>query len=555
MGLDPWAGRRGAQVAEMFPQVSFIRLVKVACSSMLVQFSLGQKAVGDKVPSSKQTRNMVDICAGSSARRIAEPLIRALSPHPRPAVSFLRERFEEIYAVHVDELGDVIDALSVLVGDSDFVLTAVAEDVFRRKRLSNWLAAPGTEPFFQSPASVFACISDPWYDVVHSAKSLARTLDHGVVDTFVSVVGGLSSFNYLLFLEPKRIEFFDVNPHALRYGKMIVELIGISQTREEFISHLFSRSLTAFEQAGGKLSVRNQLSFLQVQPDELMRNLTQTALSEDAGRAFRDVLSEHQRVSFTDDGWRQGLTKVNPEKYYRYVIQLMLPVEEEESERILSPSGLGGLHNSCICYSCKSREETIRWAQNKPNCADWLRKWVNNCSFHYGEGWLRDAASFDRVRDMLLRVPPIFRNVDVLDPSGSFCAVEHSSPSSSGKEVVVASTMDIFGVWNQFIDRATSYRLQRHFANSCNTSVLLLLQSLVMKSDLCRLLVRGASGGLEYSHVSCSDWTHVDEPSTTPSIRTDFHDEDTDQDMESALYEPDDSVIMPELLPTEPFDM
>ena len=114
---------------------------------------------------------------------------------------------------------------------------------------------------------------------------------------------------------------------------MIVELIRQSRTREEFMSHLFSRPVADFEKSRGPLTANNQIDFLRILPNDGLRNITRSALSHDADRAFSDVLIEHQRVSFRDASWRQGLTQLDSAKYYRYVSQLILPCEEQESQR------------------------------------------------------------------------------------------------------------------------------------------------------------------------------------------------------------------------------
>ena len=66
---------------------------------------------------------------------------------------------------------------------------------------------------------------------------------------FASVIGGLSGINLLAeawLPDPDEIILYDMNPWILEYARLVVELIGTSTSREDYISRLFSRRLSIF---------------------------------------------------------------------------------------------------------------------------------------------------------------------------------------------------------------------------------------------------------------------------------------------------------------------
>ena len=118
-----------------------------------------------------------------------------------------------------------------------------------------------------------------------------RLFENKKIDSFVTVIGGLSGLNYLLELEPNQIKFFDVNEASFDYLKLIIELIKISSSPEDFISRIFSRDLTVFlESNGSRLDHQNQSDYLTKQYDNSILNDTLGNLSQQSQEVFEFFL-------------------------------------------------------------------------------------------------------------------------------------------------------------------------------------------------------------------------------------------------------------------------
>ncbi|CAE7553970.1 rnf217 [Symbiodinium sp. CCMP2592] len=135
--------------------------------------------------------------------------------------------------------------------------------------------------------------NDPPGEMLHIVLSLlrARLVD---IDRLVSVAGSMTALNLLTAVNPRRLHFFDMNPCAILWGKLLCELILLSSTPQEFISRLFARSVAEFECDAGQLTFRNQEKFLARPVSAAMREETRQALSDEAASVYSQILSGYQ---------------------------------------------------------------------------------------------------------------------------------------------------------------------------------------------------------------------------------------------------------------------
>jgi hypothetical protein len=67
--------------------------------------------------------------------------------------------------------------------------------------------------------------------------------------SFIGIVGGLASFNFIERLQPNDILLVDLNPAQVEYGRCVVELIRRIPSRNDFIAVFFSRPFLEDEEA------------------------------------------------------------------------------------------------------------------------------------------------------------------------------------------------------------------------------------------------------------------------------------------------------------------
>ena len=146
---------------------------------------------------------------------------------------------------------------------------------------------------FQGWADCYIAFNDPPGELLHIILTLvrARLLE---VDRLVSVAGSMTALNFLTALNPGHIHFFDMNPCAIQWGRMLCELILLSDTPQEFVSRLFARNVTEFEHHSGKLTVLNQDRYLMWPASAGLRNSTQRFLSHEAAAVYSQILRSYQ---------------------------------------------------------------------------------------------------------------------------------------------------------------------------------------------------------------------------------------------------------------------
>ena len=147
-------------------------------------------------------------------------------------------------------------------------------------------------PFHGWP-DCYMAFNDPPGELLHITLSLVRARPLHV-DRLVSVAGSMTALNLLTVLSPRHIHFFDMNPCAVQWGKMLCELILLSETPQEFMSRLFARNLIEFERDVGKLTFSNQDKFLMGPVSTDLRVATQQALSHQSASVYCHVLYAYQ---------------------------------------------------------------------------------------------------------------------------------------------------------------------------------------------------------------------------------------------------------------------
>ena len=104
--------------------------------------------------------------------------------------------------------------------------------------------------------------NDGLVETEHVIQSLQRHW-YPSPNVLVSVVGSLGVLDLLTHLSPQHLVWFDINPHAVAYGQLYVELIRNSPGPQEFLSAIFCRDARRFEAAHGQITHRNQDAFLE----------------------------------------------------------------------------------------------------------------------------------------------------------------------------------------------------------------------------------------------------------------------------------------------------
>ena len=77
---------------------------------------------------------------------------------------------------------------------------------------------------FSSESEIYLASADRMDSILNNLRKL-KLINHLKIETYSTVIGGLSGLNYLIYLNPKKIIFFDINKYMLDYAKLIIEII------------------------------------------------------------------------------------------------------------------------------------------------------------------------------------------------------------------------------------------------------------------------------------------------------------------------------------------
>ena len=146
-------------------------------------------------------------------------------------------------------------------------------------------SASGGREMYVGREYVYSFHADSPIKVMELASSLAATLAQQrdrlqaqqAAPVFASVIGSLSGLNMLSkaqLRDPSHVILYDMNPWMLDYARLIVELIRMSSSPEEYLSRLLSRPVqTSFVASNASAILplteqqRIQQSFLSLPPD------------------------------------------------------------------------------------------------------------------------------------------------------------------------------------------------------------------------------------------------------------------------------------------------
>ena len=186
-----------------------------------------------------------------------------------------------------------------------------------------------------------------------------------VVRRLSSVIGGFSALNALLDLAPEEIDYFDVNNRVVDYFRLVLALVQISATREEFVSRLFARP---FNQ-GISYTVADQGRFLSQPLDRVIADETRGLLQVKESQVYAWLLNTHM----ADTGWSAGQPRgeiLEQEERRRNCEELYVFFDSPGKFPRLNPGAAGaGLANQCTLY--------------------------------YGHGWLAGQPEYSLVRERL----------------------------------------------------------------------------------------------------------------------------------------------------------
>lgn len=98
-------------------------------------------------------------------------------------------------------------------------------------------------------------------DIFHVNRLLGE-LPVKAGSTYVGIIGGLGTLNYITALAPDRVILVDVNRDQVEFARCVVELIEVSRSRPQLVEAFFSRRFmedeTAFLKQAGNPTVFNE---------------------------------------------------------------------------------------------------------------------------------------------------------------------------------------------------------------------------------------------------------------------------------------------------------
>lgn len=234
---------------------------------------------------------------------------------------------------------------------------------------------PASEPIFTQPSELYLASADRMDRVLANVARLRQEVAPAV-ETYATVVGGLSGLNYLLALTPRRVIFYDLNPTALDYARFVIEWIGLSSGPRDFISRMFSRSVERFlaETGEAELTVANQDRYLARPVEDAIGNDTVARLTPASRRVWETFVKPH-----------------------------------------LPGQVLDGVRNCRRLLPCWPANERVPVGAGEACGGDESGRLVPNTNaFFHGQGWLESPAAFARVQQALAGAALRFEPFDLL---------------------------------------------------------------------------------------------------------------------------------------------
>ena len=244
---------------------------------------------------------------------------------------------------------------------------------------------------------------------------------------FASVIGGLSGINLLAeawLPDPDEIILYDMNPWILEYARLVVELIGTSTSREDYISRLFSRRLSDFLATKNvtELSPETEHAFLDLSIDTALTQQTSEALTNTSRCVFAWV---------THTLMKQPHRSTPPPAPRRVCERVQLFHDPNRAPKL----DVGLVHSGkCLAHvsahQCKQR--------------------INTCTLYLGHGWLRSESTFSRVRARLNAARVRYVQWNVMQPLDQLYAA--GAGDQPADTVLYTSNINAFlkkGLWSQ----------------------------------------------------------------------------------------------------------
>ena len=215
---------------------------------------------------------------------------------------------------------------------------------------------------FHSSDQVYLASADKMDMVLKNCQQFIKVPNRNI-DSYVSVIGGMSGLNYLCLMAPKEITFFDTNFCAVEYVKCMIEIICNSNGCRDFISRVFCRSIDMFlkENNYEDLTVYNQNEYLEMNIDKMI---------------YRELMSL--------------LTPFSIKIYKEYI------------EPLLYNKILSGVRNCRQLVPCYPVNERVPVGGGEENGWNEHGKFVPNLNtFFYGNGWLSSDDAFNYIKEIL----------------------------------------------------------------------------------------------------------------------------------------------------------
>jgi len=245
-------------------------------------------------------------------------------------------------------------------------------------------------------------------NVLSNARKL-KSLNIRNCHTFASVVGGFSGLNFLSHsnLHPQNIVLFDINPFAVEYAQLFIELVLMSEGPADLIGRIFNRSVTAFEQENGTpLNCKNQEQYL--------------------SRPFEPGIWA---------GTRQHLSEQGRKLHQKYLAAFLRSHIHQDAKQVVQ---------NCIrllpCWHPSKHVPVTAGGSGRRSLADGGVCVPNTNTFYYGFGWLESPLAFHRVKHLFTSSTVRFCVLDVLSP------VCHTHFDFSQANVLHISNIDDFFV-------------------------------------------------------------------------------------------------------------
>lgn len=189
---------------------------------------------------------------------------------------------------------------------------------------------------------------------------------------------GLLGLNHLLFFNPQEVWFSSPSKTQLEYTELILELIRISNSAEEWISRVFSRSVAAFIERGDTLFPFSRLE-IQSARFSLPKEQLKLRLNEFTQWAYLHQPLEEALLLET----LALLSPQGKERYERFLmpyIKTGICLERERCQRLLP---------------CWSIREPVPFSLSEPMGKNIDREYEPNTNtFYYGNLWLTNEKTF-----------------------------------------------------------------------------------------------------------------------------------------------------------------